>query len=153
AEAGAHQLLEQVSLFVAALGRAETGQRRRPGGPARRRLRVADRLQPAGGDRQRLVPARLAKLVAPVGGHAAEGRVLRYAFPAHQRHCQPVRAGDIVEAEAPLDAQPAAVGRTVAAIGAHDLLALDLPPELAADAAERAQRVDLALAGAGDDRQ
>ena len=42
AEAGAHQLLEQIGLFVRALGRAEPGERASP-------LRVADARQPGGG--------------------------------------------------------------------------------------------------------
>jgi len=60
AKAGAHQLLEQVGLFVAALGRAETGQ----GLEAELLFECAQRL---GGGIQRLFPARFAKDLAPVG--------------------------------------------------------------------------------------
>ena len=55
AEAGAHQLLKQVGLFVGALGRAETGQ-----GVAA--VAVADGLQAVGRHVQRLLPARLAEM-------------------------------------------------------------------------------------------
>ncbi len=54
AEAGAHQLLEQVSLFVAALGRAKTGQRLAA-------ITIAQAPEPAGRQTQRLFPARFAK--------------------------------------------------------------------------------------------
>ena len=56
---------------------------------------------------------------------------------------------DVVEAEAALDAEPVVVGRAVAALGVDHLLVLDLIGDLAADAAERAQRIDL-LVGIGD---
>ena len=60
AEAGAHQLLEQVRLLVRALGRAEAGQRPPP-------VAVADALQALGGDVERLFPARLAEMRPGVG--------------------------------------------------------------------------------------
>ena len=50
---------------------------------------------------------------------------------------------DVVEAEAALDAEPVVIGRAVAALGVDDLLVLDLIGDLAADAAEGAQRIDL----------
>ena len=57
---------------------------------------------------------------------------------------------DVVEAEAALDAQPAVVGRAVAAGDVVDLLgalrvAPDVQGQLAADAAVGADRIDLAL--------
>ena len=52
---------------------------------------------------------------------------------------------DVVEAEAALDAQPVVIGRAVAPLGVEDLLVLDLIGDLAADAAIRAQRIDLAI--------
>ena len=51
----------------------------------------------------------------------------------------------VVEAEAALDAQPVLVGRPVAAGDVGDLLVTDMVGELAADAAERADAVDLAI--------
>ena len=56
---------------------------------------------------------------------------------------------DVVEAEAALDAESIVIGRAVAALGVDHLLVLDLIGDLAADAAIRAQRVDLAV-GIGD---
>src|SRR3981189_2085648 len=56
---------------------------------------------------------------------------------------------DVGKPEAALDAEPVVVGRTVAAIGVNYLVVLDLIGDLAADAAERAQRVHL-LVGIGD---
>ena len=58
---------------------------------------------------------------------------------------------DVVEAEAALDAKPVVIGRAVAAFGVDHLLVLDLIGDLAADAAERAQRIDLLVGidGAG----
>ena len=55
AEAGAHQLLEQISLFVRAFGRAEAGQ-------PLRAVAVADLLQARGGAVERLVPGRFAEM-------------------------------------------------------------------------------------------
>ena len=49
----------------------------------------------------------------------------------------------IVEAVAALDAQPAVVGRAVAALDEQDVVVLDVVGELAADAAIRADRLDL----------
>ena len=135
AEAGAHQLLEQVRLLVAALGRAEAGERRRS-------VPVADAHQSARGQVERLVPGGLAERVAPVGGHAVEPGVLGHAVAAHQRHGEPLRAHRVVEAEPPLHAEARAVGRTVAAVGPQDAVVAHVVGELAADAAERAQRVD-----------
>src|SRR6185437_212977 len=58
AEAGAHELLEEVRLLVRPLGASEAGERVRPAG-------VADLLQAVGGEIERLFPARLAEDVAP----------------------------------------------------------------------------------------
>ena len=61
AEAGAHQLLEQISLLVRALGRAEAGERLRA-------VAIADRLEPGGGAIERLLPGRLAEMRPRIGG-------------------------------------------------------------------------------------
>ena len=55
AEAGANQFLEQIGLFVGALGGAEAGERLRP-------VAVADFLQARGGAVERLFPGRFAEM-------------------------------------------------------------------------------------------
>ena len=52
---------------------------------------------------------------------------------------------DVVKTEAAFDAQSVVIGRTVAAFGVDDLLVLDVEGHLAADAAIRTQRIDLAV--------
>ena len=111
AEAGAHQLLEQVGLFVAALGGAEAGQ----GFLA---MGVAQGLELAGGEVQRLVPAGFAEDLAPVQVAVQVVGVLGHAGLADQRLGQARRVVRVVEAEAALDAQAAVVGRAVAAVDA-----------------------------------
>ena len=64
---------------------------------------------------------------------------------------QALRVGDVVEAEAALDAEPVLVGRAVLAGDGDELVVLDLVGELAADAAIRADAVDLAVGLAGED--
>ncbi len=136
AEAGAHQLLEQIGLFVRALGRTEAGQRL--DAPL-----VADFHQPPGGDIQRLVPRCFAEVSEGIGRIDLIGGALRRVRQPHQRLGQPVRMVDIVEAESALDAEPVVIGRAVAPLGIDYLLVLDLIGYLATDAAERAQRVHL----------
>src|SRR5690606_6602488 len=133
AKAGPHQLLEQVGFLVAALRRSEAGERRRT-------VRVAEADQAPAGEIERFLPRGLAELVAPVGGNPPEARLLRGAGLAHQRDPQALATGRVVEAEAPLDAQPAAIGRSVAAFDVLDPVARHVVGHLAADAAERAQR-------------
>ena len=65
-------------------------------------------------------------------------RHLRHAVLADHRLQQALRIGDVVEAEAALDAEPVLVGRAVLALDRDDLVVLDLIGELAADAAIRA---------------
>ena len=50
---------------------------------------------------------------------------------------------DVVETEAALDAEAVVIGRAVAAFGIDHLFVLDLIGDLTADAAERAERIDL----------
>ena len=134
AEAEAHQLLEQVGLLVAALGRAEAGQRQRA-------VLLLDVRQAMRGKVQRLVPARLAELRAPVGGPAGKRGILGRAGAADQRHGEPGRMVRIVVAVTALDAEPAGIGRAVAAIHPDDAVVLDPIAELAADAAIGAERI------------
>ena len=67
AEAGAHELLEEVGLFVAALGGAEAGQRLEA-------VRVAQALELAGGEVECFVPGCFAEHIAPARGVADLGR-------------------------------------------------------------------------------
>jgi hypothetical protein len=53
--------------------------------------------------------------------------------------------GDVVEAEAALDAQPLLVGRAVAAVDVKDLVVLDVHRGLEADAAIGAECVYVAV--------
>ena len=128
----------RIGLLVAALGRAEAGQRVAA-------VAVADGGEAAGGDLERLLPAGLAEMrpgVARVdAGIDRLGRVLA----ADQRLGQALRAVGVVEAEAALDAQPVLVGRPVAAGDEGDLVVADMIGDLAADAAVRADAVDLAV--------
>ena len=136
AKAGAHELLEQVGLFVAALGRAEAGERLRA-------VRVAQLRQAAAGELERLFPGRLAEDVEDaVRVHRRVGALGRVGA-ADQRHAQALRVVRVVEAVAALDAQALVVGRAVAAVDEEDLVVLDVVGQLAADAAVRAERLHL----------
>ena len=108
AEAGAHQLLEQIGLFVRALGRAEAGQRARA-------VAVADFLQAGSGALHRLFPGGFAEMRERVGRIDQIVGGFADAVLAHQRLHQALRIADIVEAEAAFDAEPVLVGRAVAA--------------------------------------
>ena len=134
AEAGAHQLLEQIGLFVRALGRAEAGQR--IGAVA-----VADFLEAGGGAVERLFPGRLAEMRPRIRRIDELVRHLRHAVLADHRLQQALRIVHVVEAEAALHAKPVLVGRAVLAFDGDDLVVLDLVGELAADAAIRAHAV------------
>ena len=98
-----------------------------------------------GGDVERLLPARLAEMGQGVGRVDGRGRRLWRAVLADQRPGQPVGVGDVVEAEAALDAQPVLVGRAVATGDVADLVVLDVVGDLAADAAVGADALDLAI--------
>ena len=137
AKAGADELLEEISLFVAALGRPEPGERRRA-------VAVADPAQRAAGEIESLFPGRFAKDVHDaLGIHREVAALRRRVGAADERRRQPVRVVRIVEAVAALDAQARVVGRVVAALDEEDAVVLDVVGELAADAAERAERLDL----------
>ena len=138
AEAGAHELLEQVRLLVRCPWPSRSPRARF--GPCVSRICA----QRAAGERQRLVPA------SPRGTPAADsaGSIVKsadFGMPGlpDQRLRQPLRMRDVVEAEAALDAQPLVVRRAVAALDVHDLVVVDVVGELAAHAAVRAHRRDL----------
>src|SRR2546426_4795150 len=101
AEAGAHQLLEQISLFVGPLCRAEARQ-----GVA---IFLPDALQPLGRSRQGFLPRGLAENLAPVARIDYEVGRFFDPFFSDQRLRQPVRMVRIVEAVAPLDAEAVVV--------------------------------------------
>ncbi len=134
-EARAHELLEQVRLFVRPFRRAE----------ARQRLAAAlveDLLEPFGGARQRLFPGRFAEHLEAVRVGLGAVHVPRRVVAADQRLREALRRGDIVVAETAFDAEPVFVRVTVAAVDLHDAVVLHGHCRLAADAAERTQRVD-----------
>ena len=137
AEALADQLLEEIGLLVGAFGRAEAGDRL----PA---VSLCQRGEAAGGDVERLVPACLAEMRQRVGRIDVQP-LGRRILAADQRPGQPVRVVDIVEAEAALDAKPALVRRAVDALDLFHPAVLDLQADLAADAAERADRFHLGV--------
>ena len=138
AEADAHQFLEQVRLFVAALGRPEAG--RATCGPCCRGSLPG--------------PARRGRAPRPSSASRNASRQLsgtrsKYGslgpFLADQRHRQPIGAHRVVETVAALDAKPRMVSRAVPAVDEEDAVVGDVVGELAADAAERAKGIDLLL--------
>ncbi len=137
AKAGAHQLLEQVGLFVAALGRAKARQRLGA-------VRVAQAFERASGQVQRLVPGRFAEGIAPVG--TVGPHLLGHTGFADQRHREAVGMVRVVKAKPALHAQAAVVGGAVAAFHADDLFIAHVVGDEAAHTAERADRIDFAVA-------
>ena len=101
AEAGAHQLLEQIGLLVRALGRAESGERAGA-------LAVADFLQAGGGAVERLLPGGGTEVAHRMAGVERIVDVLRRAVLADQRLGEPLRIVHVVEAEPALDAETVA---------------------------------------------
>src|ERR1700748_3160220 len=71
--------------------------------------------------------------------------VLLLSRKANERPRQPILVVNIIEAEAPFDAESVLIRRPVAAFRIDDLLILDVVGHLAADAAIRAKRIDLAV--------
>ncbi len=80
AEAGAHQLLEQIRLFVGALGRTETGERFHA-------LLVANLDQAPGRDIERLFPGSFAEMREGIGRIDLVVGVLPGIWQPHQRFC------------------------------------------------------------------
>src|SRR5262249_2673104 len=122
------ELLEEISLLVRSLGRAEAGERLGA-------VAIADRLEPGGGAVERLLPAGGAEMRPGIGGIDRVVGVLGDAILADERLREPMRMGHVVEAEAALDAEPVLVRRPVAAGDVEQLVVLDVVGELAADAA------------------
>ena len=117
---GAHELLEDVVLFVGAAGRRETGDSVGP-------VLVPDGPEALGDNAQRLVPA---------GRH-------QLAAPAHQWSGEPVGVVDELEAVAALHAEVALAGPLADRRDhAHHLALVDQQLDVAAAAAVRADGVD-----------
>src|SRR5215210_8955839 len=106
AKAGAYQLLEQIRLFIRALGRTEAGKRLHA-------LLIADFDKTLGGDVERLFPRRLAEMRKRVRRIDLIVGVLFRIRQPDQRLGQAMRMMDIVETEAALDAEPIVIGRAV----------------------------------------
>jgi len=141
AEAGTHQFLEQIGLLVAALGRAEAGQRFRSAAVVG--AAIADVCQRAAGEVERFFPGGFAEHVTPaVRVHAEVGR-FRHAGLADQRHRQALLVVRVIEAVAALHAQAIVIRWSVAPVDADDGVVLDVVGQLAADAAVRADRINL----------
>ena len=138
AEAGAHEFLEEISLLVRGLGRAEAGERLRA-------IAIADRFQSRGGAVERLLPGGGAEMRPGIGGIDGVVGVLGYAVLANERLREAVRVAHIVEAEAAFDAEPVLVRGPVAAADVEELVVLDVIGELAAHPAIGAHAVDLAV--------
>src|SRR5262249_29612293 len=138
AEAGAHQLLEEISLLVRGLGRAEAGERLGA-------VAIADRFEPGGGAVERLLPAGGTEMRPGIGGVDGVVGMLGHAVLADERLHEAMRMAHVVEAEAALDAEPVLVRRPVAAADVEELVVLDVVGELAADPAIRAHAVNLAV--------
>src|SRR5204863_530028 len=127
-KAGAHELLEEVSLLVRGLGGAESGKRAAAS-------RIADVLQSRRGTIERLVPARNAEMRPRIGGIDDIVRFLAHAVLADQWLHQPIRMVDVIEAETPLHTEPILVRRPVPAAYMQELVVFDVVGELAAHAA------------------
>jgi hypothetical protein len=111
---------------------------------------IADALQPGGGAVERLLPARLPEMRPGIGRVDLVMGVLGDAVLADQRHGEAMRMVHVVEAETAFDAKPVLVRRAVAAVDIEQRVVLDLVGELAADAAIRADAVDLAVGLGGE---
>ena len=152
-EGASDQLLEQVGLFVGALGGTEAGHRR---AASLHGLGVAHPRQALGRERERFVPRGFTELRAqgggigpPAGALGENGRVFRGIAAAHQRHGQPVRVVGVIEPETPLDTEPAVVRRASATLHTVDALVLHVVGELTAHAAVWADGIDLPFGHAG----
>ena len=136
AEPGSDHLLDEVRLLVRPLGGAEPGE----GASA---VPIADAREAGRGAVEGLLPARLPEVGPGVRGIDGAVRGLRRVVTAHKRPGEPVGVRDVVEAEAPLDAEALLVRRPVAAIDGRDPFALDAVRDLTPDPAVRAYALDL----------
>ena len=144
AEAGAHQLLEQIGLFVRAFRRTEAGK-------SLRALLLADLQEALRRLVERLVPGRLAEMRPGIRRVDEFVRDFRHALLADHRLQDALRIVHVIEAEAALHAEPVLVRRTVLAVDVEQLVVLDIVGELAADAAIGANRIHLLVGIFGAD--
>ena len=96
AKARTNELLEEIGLFIRALG----GAKPRDGLAA---VFIGDARQAGGRDVKRFLPARLAKMRRGVGG--IDINALGKPRLANERFHQPLRIGHVVEAKTPLHAE------------------------------------------------
>ena len=144
AEAGAHQLLEQIGLLVRAFRRTETGK---PLGA----LFLADFQEALRRLVERLVPGRLAEMRPGIGRIDEFMRRFRHALLADHGLQDALRIVHVIEAEAALHAEPVLVRGPVLAVDVKELVVLDVVGELAADAAIGTNRIHLLVGIFGAD--
>ena len=96
-EAGAHELLEEIGLFIRPFRRAETGERART-------VLIANSFERAASECKRFIPRRFAEHGAGIRWIDGELGGLRNARPANQWLCETMRMADIVETESAFDA-------------------------------------------------
>ena len=135
AESGAHQLLEQIRLLVAALRTAKTCE-------CRGAVILPDALESVGSRVQCLLPSRRPEDLLEIAGVEKLHR-FRHPFAPDQRLGEAFRMVDVIEAEAPLHAESALVRRTLAALHAQDAVLLDVVGEQAPHPAVRTGGLDL----------
>src|SRR4051812_12186946 len=138
AEPGAHELLEQICLFIRAFGGAEAGER--TGAVA-----ITNLYEACGRALHRLVPGRRAEMRPWIGGVDEIIGGLADAVLANHGLRQALRIGDVVKAEAALDAEPILIRGAVAAGNIEELIVPDLVRELAANTAIRTDAVHRAV--------
>ena len=131
AEAGAHQFLKQVGLFVAALGRAKASQ-------CLGAVGLLESYQTLRSQIQGLVPGGFTKHIGPLGGALGQVQVFGNPRLANERAGQSVRMMSVIKPEAALHAQPRLVGRACATVHLDNALVLDVVGNLTAHTAERA---------------
>ena len=136
AKTGAHQFLEQISLFIAAFGRAETGK-------CLRAMLIADGGELATGQLQGFFPACFTKNIEYAVRVHAELAVFRRISAPDQGLGQSLRVVGIVKAIATFDAQTLMVGRAVPTFDKNNFFIFHVVGQLATHTTKRADRGDL----------
>src|SRR5919108_5254180 len=134
AKTGAHQLLEQISLFVTALGATKACQ-------GLGSMLIPDLAQAACGAIHRLLPSGLAEIPVDLLGKDDIHGLGRPLAP-DEGFGQAVFVMDIVKSIPALDTQATMVGRTIAAIDIEDGSVLDVEGEQTADPTVRTGRLN-----------
>ena len=137
-EPGAYQLLEQIGLLIAALGRAKSSQGFRP----KTHLQITE---PASRYRQRFLPSGLPKYIGPIAGLPRWVNGFGYPRFAYQRTRQTLWIVCVVKSKATFHAQAAMVGRAIATIHTHNVVVFDVVGQQAAHATKRANRVHFVI--------